>query len=167
MRINKNAACILKSCGILLIFAMVFYVFMACAADDDSNASSEPDTAVAGAETEAQTGFHELDYIVIDNDVYEKDRKGPVTFGHRNHAKDYGISCWECHHDYVDGENTWSPWDSTMKCIECHDPAEDYDAIMRLQAAYHLNCKTCHKEQAVFGNDAQAYRKCTTCHERQ
>lgn len=160
MPINKNIACIIKSCGILLICAAAFFVFLAYAAEDDSTAPSE-------TETGAVSGLHELDYIVINNEVYEKDRKGPVYFGHRKHAKEYGVSCWDCHHDYVDDKNMWSPWTDTMECVECHDPYEDNGAIMRLQTAYHLNCKTCHKENAVFGNDAQAYRKCNTCHKRQ
>ncbi len=160
MPIKKNAARIIKSCGMLLICAAAFFVFLAYASEDDSTATTQSGTT-------AVTGFHELDYVVIDNEVYEKDRKGPVSFAHRKHAKEYGVSCWDCHHDYADSGNTWSPWGDTMACVECHDPYEDDGAIMKLQTAYHLNCKTCHKEKAVFGNDAQAYRKCTTCHERQ
>lgn len=158
MPINKSAACIIKSGGILLICATAFFVYMAYAAEDNSTEPSEPDTAIE---------VDGLNYMIIDNEVYEKERKGPVLFAHRKHAKEYGVSCWDCHHDYADGENIWAPWEDTMACIECHDPAQDDGAIMKLQTAYHLNCKTCHKEQAVFGNDAQAYRKCTTCHERQ
>lgn len=123
----------------------------------------------AGADPQENEGLNDstgLDVIVIDNDIYEKDRKGPCYFEHRKHAFEYGISCWECHHDYVDGENIWSPWEETYRCSDCHDPYEEYDNIVKLQTAYHLTCKTCHKEKGIFGEDPLAYRKCTTCHEK-
>jgi len=61
-------------------------------------------------------------------------------------------------------ENIWSPWGKTKKCSECHDPQEKKDDVIKLQAAYHKNCKNCHKENRIFGNDTLAYRKCTGCH---
>ena len=61
-------------------------------------------------------------------------------------------------------ENIWSPWGKTKKCSECHDPQEKKDDVIKLQAAYHKNCKTCHLENRIFGNDVLAYRKCTGCH---
>ena len=167
MYTNKNTSLICKTVVFLTICALAFFVFMAYAEEENATAPDTINAAAPAAEPEAVTGVQDPDMIKINNDVYDKDRKGPVSFGHRNHAMDYGISCWDCHHDYVDGENTWSPWDGTMKCIECHDPAENNGDIMKLQTAYHLNCKTCHKDRKVFGNDAQAYRKCTTCHEKQ
>jgi len=106
-----------------------------------------------------------LNVIKLDNEGYERDRKGPVIFAHRDHAKEYGISCWECHHDYMDDENIWSPWDSTEKCDGCHDRLEEQDEIKKLQTAYHINCKTCHEERAIFGDEPLAYRKCVTCHD--
>ena len=41
----------------------------------------------------------DLDSILIDNKGYKKQRKGPVEFTHLEHAKDYKLSCWDCHHD--------------------------------------------------------------------
>lgn len=115
--------------------------------------------------TEMDENARNLDVIIIDNQVYEKDRKGPSRFEHRKHAKDLGIICWECHHEYEDGENVWSPWGETQKCVECHMPDEKIDNIVKLQAAYHLNCKKCHEERKIYGNDRLAYRKCNKCHE--
>ncbi len=114
---------------------------------------------------EGITQYHELDYIIINNTDYEKDRKGPVPFPHRKHALDYQVSCWDCHHDYGDEENEWSPWGETEKCIECHDPYEKDGDILKLQTAYHLNCKKCHLERKIFKDESPlAYRRCTTCH---
>lgn len=152
----------------------------------------------------------DLEVITINNKGYKKDRKGPAKFDHVKHARDYKISCWECHHEYKDNkqtkkvdeaeeiqqaeqtekkvddvknvenvkneqnektlpkeltaQNIWSPWGKTKKCIECHDPVEKKNDTLKLQAAYHINCKTCHKERRIYGNDYLAYRKCTTCH---
>lgn len=124
------------------------------------NEGSE-DKAVAGAE-----GSQGLDVIIISNDVYDKDRKGPVTFSHRKHAKDYGISCWDCHHVYEEGINTWSPWEGADKCSDCHDPDEKMDGAMKLQTAYHVNCKNCHKDMAKEKKTTGPYRKCLTCHQK-
>ncbi|MBN1849525.1 MAG: cytochrome c3 family protein [Deltaproteobacteria bacterium] len=108
----------------------------------------------------------DLDTITINNPDYEKDRKGPVVFPHRKHALDYKVLCWECHHNYDDKANVWSPWDETEKCIACHDPSEADGDIVKLQTAYHLNCKICHTERKILQTeDPLAYRKCTTCHE--
>lgn len=147
----------------------------------------------------------DLEVIVIDNKGYKKDRKGPCKFTHVKHAKDFKISCWECHHDFnkdsnnawivpkpqaileaqgteeikdteadkkaleaqeaQENLNIWSPWGKTKKCSECHDPNEKKDGAIRLQAAYHKNCKGCHIERRIYGNDYLAYRKCTKCHE--
>jgi len=153
----------------------------------------------------------ELEVITIENKGYKKDRKGPAKLEHVKHARDYKISCWECHHEYKDeqqneqsvqtvkteqkeetegiegtegtegseqmveneqplpkeltDQNIWSPWGITKKCAECHDPQEKKNDVIKLQAAYHKNCKTCHLERRIYGNDILAYRKCTSCHE--
>ena len=117
-------------------------------------------------ETENSESAGDLDVIIIDNQGYSKNRKGSVTFTHRKHAKDYRIVCWECHHEYEDGENIWAPWDSTEKCNGCHDPVEAQDDIMRLQTAFHINCKNCHKAMAKKGEKTGPYRKCLQCHKK-
>ena len=138
----------------------------------------------------------EMMIITIDNKGYKKDRKGPAKFEHVKHAREYAISCWECHHEYNKDEqvkqpekaeategseqmakdekplpkertnqNIWSPWGITKKCSECHDPQEKKDDVIKLQAAYHKNCKNCHIDRKIYGSDVLAYRKCTSCHE--
>ena len=106
----------------------------------------------------------DLDVITIDNKGYTEDRKSPVLFEHEMHARDYEVNCWECHHDYKEGENVWVPWGTTKKCIDCHDPQKAQGDILRLQTAYHVNCKNCHKERQIFGKSDLAYRECNTCH---
>ncbi len=61
--------------------------------------------------------------------------------------------------------NIWSPWGKTKKCSECHDPNEKKGNVVKLQVAYHKNCKGCHKEERIYKDDYLAYRKCTKCHE--
>ncbi|MBW2129360.1 MAG: cytochrome c3 family protein [Deltaproteobacteria bacterium] len=109
-----------------------------------------------------------FDVIVIDNPDYDRDRKGPVIFSHRKHALDYKILCWDCHHEYnSEGVNEWSPWaDETQQCKECHDANEEIDDVMKLQTAYHINCKNCHKTMAKEGKKTGPYRKCLECHEK-
>ena len=108
-----------------------------------------------------------LDDIRIENEGYERDIKGPVPFSHRAHAKDYGISCWDCHHVYEGGENTWMPWgDSSQECSACHDPNEKQGDVDKLQNAYHNNCKDCHKALAEEEKPTGPFRKCNDCHQK-
>ncbi|MBW1735049.1 MAG: cytochrome c3 family protein [Deltaproteobacteria bacterium] len=108
----------------------------------------------------------DLDVIILDNRVYHRDRKGPVKFPHRRHAKDYEISCWDCHHVYEKGKNIYSPWGTTTPCIKCHRPLEKQDKLIKLQTAYHLSCKGCHKKLDIYKGEPRAYKKCTKCHEK-
>jgi len=107
----------------------------------------------------------ELDDFQIDNQGYTRDRKSPVKFPHKQHVRKFDVSCWDCHHDYTEKkENIWSPWGKTQKWSECHDPLEDQGKAIRLQTAYHRNCKTCHEERDIFAGEPRAYRKCVKCH---
>ncbi len=108
-----------------------------------------------------------LDSILINHEGYKKDRKGPVEFSHRKHALDYRIQCWECHHDYQDGKNVYSPWAETKPCYSCHDPVKKETTEMNLQRAFHLNCKTCHKKLVEEGKKSGVYRECQGCHRSQ
>jgi hypothetical protein len=108
----------------------------------------------------------DLDVIVINNEGYDSDRKGPVTFTHRKHALDYKVSCWDCHHEYEGGKNLWAPWKETLKCSECHMPSMDMEEVMNLQKAYHINCKNCHEERAKENENHGPYRKCYGCHQK-
>lgn len=104
--------------------------------------------------------------MMIKNEGYKPDRKGPVIFSHLNHAEDYEVSCMQCHHQYRDGENVWIEGDSVKKCVACHSPVENRGRVKKLSIAFHKNCKTCHRNLAREGISKDApYKKCTDCHE--
>jgi hypothetical protein len=121
----------------------------------------------AGALIAADDSDEPPEEIVIDNEGYRQDRKGPVNFAHLSHAEDYDAACTACHHDYEDGKNVWEEGDPVNKCSECHDPLESDGNIKKLMIAYHRNCIACHKQLAKEGTSEDApYKKCYECHEK-
>jgi len=105
--------------------------------------------------------------IVIDNSVYEPDRKGPVYFSHLAHYDDYEVACEDCHHEYEDAENVWTEGDPVKKCETCHDPTESEGEVKKLRIAFHTNCKFCHVNLFKEGISEDApYKSCYDCHER-
>ena len=104
--------------------------------------------------------------MVIDNQVYETDRKGSVWFSHLNHADGYADSCEACHHDYQDGKNLWEEGLPVAKCSSCHDPEESEGSLKKLYIAFHKSCKGCHKRFAAEGGTSAPYKQCTDCHEK-
>ena len=107
------------------------------------------------------------DELVIENEGYTKDKKGPVKLTHKAHSVDHKVKCADCHHEYKDGENVWKEGDPVKKCAECHDPEKKQDNAMKLQNAYHKNCKNCHKEIVKENPDSEApFKKCNGCHEK-
>jgi hypothetical protein len=121
----------------------------------------------AAAEAKEPASSSDPDVIVIDNKDYKSKRRGPVAFSHLKHAKDYKISCWDCHHEFEDNVNVWVPWSETAKCADCHDPGKGEDRMVGLQKAYHVNCKTCHQELADRKKKAGPYKGCFGCHEKE
>ncbi|MBN2125483.1 MAG: cytochrome c3 family protein [Deltaproteobacteria bacterium] len=124
-------------------------------------------TAVLTAADNSDEEQEPPDEIVISNEGYRQDRKGPVTFTHLNHAEDYDVSCKECHHDYDEGKNIWEMGDPVTRCVECHDPLESDGNLIKLMLAYHRNCIGCHKKLVKEGISEEApYKKCYQCHEK-
>lgn len=106
--------------------------------------------------------------IVIENEGYEKDRKGPVKFSHLSHVEDYEAACDACHHDYQGGKNVWKEGDPVKKCADCHSPLESKENAKKLSIAFHKNCKSCHKKAVQEGVSEDApYKSCYHCHERE
>jgi hypothetical protein len=103
------------------------------------------------------------DKILLENQGYKKDMKGPVEFSHMKHATEYGAACTDCHHVYKDGKNVWKEGDPVQKCSACHDPQKSQGNIPKLMTAYHDNCKDCHKQHQ--DKDAP-YKKCNDCHQK-
>jgi len=109
------------------------------------------------------TAAEVADEIVIENEGYKRDMKGPVKLSHKKHSTDYGAACTDCHHEYEGGKNVWEEGQPVKKCIECHDPQKTEGDVKKLMTAYHDNCKDCHKEHP----DTNApYKKCNDCHEK-
>ena len=77
----------------------------------------------------------------------------PVVFSHKIHAEmaEMAGGCKTCHH-----YNTVGP---IQPCINCHETSRKRDDISKpdLEAAYHRQCITCHREWSHSNN-------CTSCH---
>lgn len=102
--------------------------------------------------------------VVLENKGYVKDKKGPVKFSHKKHSADYKIACTECHHVIKDGKNVWKEGDPVKKCSTCHNPEKKEGDVMKLQNAYHRNCKNCHKALLKAGKPTGPFKKCNDCH---
>jgi len=107
------------------------------------------------------------DKVLINNEGYAADKKGPVDFTHKKHTADHKVACAECHHVIKDGKNVWKEGEAVHKCKECHDPIEKKGSVDKLQNAYHNNCKDCHKKLAEGGKTTTApLKKCNDCHQK-
>ncbi len=112
--------------------------------------------------------------VLIQGKDYKKDKKGPVKFTHEKHNKDFKIACTECHHDYKkEGDkkkNIWKEGDPVKKCGACHPFIWEKGKklkkgeAMKLQNAYHRNCKNCHKALKKEGKKTGPFKKCNKCH---
>jgi hypothetical protein len=110
-------------------------------------------------------GTEPPDTIIINNDGYQPDRKGPVHFSHAAHVDHYGVGCVECHHDYENGVNVWKAGDDVLACNECHESGAGDGGMLRLKMAYHENCRGCHKEEPSIESSVP-YNRCNVCHEK-
>ena len=107
------------------------------------------------------------DIVLIDNPDFKVRKKGPVKLEHRKHSEEYKIACTECHHDYQDGKNIWTKKDPVKKCVSCHDPGKKQGDVIKLQNAYHKNCKTCHKKLVKEKRSKTSpFKKCSGCHQK-
>jgi predicted CXXCH cytochrome family protein len=105
------------------------------------------------------------DVVMIDRSEFAVRKKGPVKLDHKKHSQDYQTQCTACHHDYQDGKNIWTDKDPVKLCVECHDPEKKQGETLKLQSAYHKNCRDCHRELTDQGKtDSAPFRKCADCH---
>ena len=104
--------------------------------------------------------------VTIENTGYKKDKKGPVKLAHKKHSAEYKVACTECHHEYKDGKNVWKEGDPVKKCSECHNPKKKEGKVLKLQNAYHKNCKSCHKKLVKAGKGKAPFKKCSQCHQK-
>lgn len=82
---------------------------------------------------------------------------GSVLFQHSKHAADYGVSCLDCHHHFIDDP------DDAIACSECHlkNPEEDAPPPER--------CLDCHGADEIEDSEIPAktdafHKQCTACH---
>ena len=96
---------------------------------------------------------HDIELVI---GAVDAPRMGPVGFSHRAHNTDYGVSCAECHH--------WQGPNPDFKCAACHQPDKKVGKVVNLKNAFHIDCKGCHKNQALEGKAKAPYKKCAGCH---
>ena len=107
------------------------------------------------------------DDLMIENAGYKTDKKGPVKLTHKKHAEEYKVDCLQCHHKYEDGKNVLKKGDPIEKCAACHDPKKKQGKTLKLNVAYHKNCKNCHKEiNKKDPNKKPPFKKCNGCHQK-
>ena len=107
------------------------------------------------------------DEIMIENTGYKADKKGPVKLHHKKHAEVYKVDCLECHHKYENGKNVLKKGDPIEKCSKCHSPLKKEGKALKLNLAYHKNCKDCHKKVVEKDSTKKApFKKCNDCHEK-
>jgi hypothetical protein len=122
--------------------------------------------------------------IQLDTKAYSKNTKGPVSFKHLKHQKDYKkkhpefyrVSCGECHHDQNHKpRKNLKVGQAVKKCIECHKKpayikgkrakALSKKQILKYHAnALHENCKGCHKKVNKKTRKKTAPTTCKACH---
>jgi hypothetical protein len=107
------------------------------------------------------------DKVMINNDGYQPDRKGPVHFSHAAHTGNYDIRCEVCHHEYEDGVNIWQEGDVVLSCNECHEADTEDSGMLRLKMAYHKSCQGCHKKEPLRVSGAAPYNRCNVCHQKE
>ncbi len=134
------------------------------------------------ATTGLQAGTEVEDTFQIVTPGYEdvNRKKGPpqfkpVTFTHKKHTEDYGISCGDCHHDENGEPLELKMGDDVHPCYECHNifekTKENRRDIMVHENAMHGNCRECHKEVNIEAGDPKGRKgpaptSCTQCHEK-
>jgi hypothetical protein len=99
------------------------------------------------------------DVIKIQDKVFKKYKKGPVSFTHKKHVLEHKLKCTECHHVIKDGKNVWKEGDKVAQCSTCHKTAKkNAGKMLSVYNAYHKNCKGCHKAAK------KGPTKCKQCH---
>jgi hypothetical protein len=105
--------------------------------------------------------------VTISNEGYKTDKKGPVKLSHKKHAEEYKVDCLECHHKYENGKNVLKKGDPIEKCGKCHSPVKKEGKVLKLNLAYHKNCKDCHKKIVEQDSSKKApFKKCNDCHQK-
>jgi len=106
---------------------------------------------------------------------FETVYRGPVSFTHGKHVKEYKLECGQCHHD-DSGEPLadLTPGEEINRCIDCHDkdglirgraPDVSQEEILKhYPNAMHQMCIGCHWGQNNRTHSMNAPEACRGCH---
>ena len=107
----------------------------------------------------------DLDTIIINNEDYSKKRRGPVRFTHKKHARDYQVSCWQCHHVYDEKQQKLIAADGMeAMCADCHE-LKKRGNTPGLRKAYHGRCNKCHRKMKKLKKPSGP-STCGECHKK-
>ena len=163
--------------GVFLRFCLVL-IFLLCAGSLiilNSSILYADDEKIS---EEMARKIKELEIITIENTGYDKDRKGPAEFEHVKHAREYQISCWDCHHEYKDDQQIEQPTETAKseqgeKTVQDEEPKEPKPKHLTDQNIWSpwgktKKCSECHdpkeKKDDVIMLQAAYHRNCKTCH---
>ncbi len=98
---------------------------------------------------------------------------GSVLFQHAQHVNDFDVSCFDCHHHYVEEEEVAVACGECHlkeleegapppeKCLECHGEDEIEDSVIPAKTdAFHSQCADCHRNIGV----GPLKKACAECH---
>ncbi len=82
----------------------------------------------------------------------------PVVFkSHDKHAKEYGLKCVDCHHEFKGKNDEEEP----IACSSCHVGSE---SRIGLTDAMHKSCRGCHEKHKALKKESTAPVACLKCH---
>ncbi|RLA93484.1 MAG: hypothetical protein DRG83_20930 [Deltaproteobacteria bacterium] len=147
----------------LISFGLIFSGIICKAAEEQKKCEGK----AAAASTQAPPATIEL-Y----SPLWKTHKKSAVMFFHEKHAKEYKVSCTECHHVYKDGKNVWKEGMEVKKCEACHnEPTVKGEKKLspelqkkNLKLAFHNNCIGCHKKLKKENPKTKAPTTCSKCH---
>lgn len=111
-------------------------------------------------------------------DDFKSVYRGPVTFTHEKHVKEYKLECGQCHHDGSGDPLTDMESDEEIdRCTDCHDQegllrgqalddASPDEVLEHYPNAMHQLCISCHKEHNNRTHTLSANEACRGCHEK-
>ena len=173
----KNKWIYTKRVFVALICTVVF--FIGCTPEKETdiqqdNIASEQITGTKPREDIKEEGTASTELITIYAQLFTKHTKGPVTFPHDRHTKEFNIACNECHHIYDNGQNVWKEGMEVEKCEVCHnEPTIKGENTLppdvqkkNLKLAFHNNCRVCHRKLKSENPTSKAPTTCSGCHEK-
>lgn len=120
------------------------------------------------------------DVVEMKNPIYESHQRSIVSFTHKKHTEDYGLSCGDCHHDDKGQALDLKMGDSVQSCAACHSiPGErpkgkgtpklsKQERLAYHAEAIHENCIGCHRDvNKKTGDRSRTPVMCNQCHAKE